>query len=50
MKKGLIKKVLVSALLGIMTMGLVGCGSADNKEISENKNDLLKTIQEKQYK
>lgn len=47
MKKGLIKKVLVSALLGIMTMGLVGCGSADNKEISENKNDLLKTIQEK---
>lgn len=47
MKKGLIKKVLVTALLGIMTMGLVGCGSADNKEISENKNDLLKTIQEK---
>lgn len=47
MKKGLIKKVLVSALLGIMTMGLVWCGSADNKEISENKNDLLKTIQEK---
>ena len=47
MKKGLIKKVLVSALLGIMTMGLVGCGSADNKEISENKNYLLKTIQEK---
>lgn len=47
MKKGLIKKVLVSALLGIMTMGLVGCGSSDNKEISENKNDLLKTIQEK---
>ena len=47
MKKGLIKKILVSALLGIMTMGLVGCGSADNKEISENKNDLLKTIQEK---
>lgn len=47
MKKGLIKKVLVSTLLGIMTMGLVGCGSTDSKETAENKNDLLKTIQEK---
>lgn len=46
MKKGLIKKVVASALLGIMTMGLVGCGSADNTSSKETK-DLLETIQEK---
>ena len=43
MKKGLIKKVVASALLGIMTMGLVGCGSADNTSSKETK-DLLETI------
>ena len=45
MKKGLIKKVVASALLGIMTMGFVGCG-ASNKSEKESK-DLLETIQEK---
>lgn len=45
MKKGLIKKVIASALLGIMTMGFVGCG-ASNKSEKESK-DLLATIQEK---
>ena len=45
MKKGLIKKVVASALLGIMTMGFVGCG-ASNKSENESK-DLLATIQEK---
>ena len=47
MKKGLIKKVVASALLGIMTMGLVGCGSSDNSSSEGNKKDLLDTIQEK---
>ena len=47
MKKGLIKKVVASALLGIMTMGLVGCGSSDNASSEGNKKDLLDTIQEK---
>ena len=46
MKKGLIKKVVASALLGIMAMGLVGCGSANNTSSKETK-DLLETIQEK---
>lgn len=45
MKKGLIKKVVASVLLGIMTMGFVGCG-ASNKSEKESK-DLLATIQEK---
>ena len=44
MKKGLIKKVVASAVLGIMAMGLVGCGASGNKK--ETK-DLLETIQEK---
>ena len=44
MKKGLIKKVVASAVLGIMAMGLVGCGASENKK--ETK-DLLETIQEK---
>ena len=47
MKKGLIKKVLVSALLGIMTMGFVGCGASSNKASDNNSTDLLETIQEK---
>ena len=46
MKKVIIKKVVASALLGIMTLGLVGCGSADNTSSKETK-DLLETIQEK---
>lgn len=46
MKKGLIKKVVASALVGIMTMGFVGCGASNNKSASETK-DLLETIQEK---
>ena len=44
MKKGLIKKVVASALLGIMTMGVVGCG-ASNKSATGTK-DLLEKIQE----
>lgn len=47
MKKVLIKKVVASALLGIMTMGLVGCGSSNNISAAGNKNDLLETIQDK---
>ena len=50
MKKGLMKKVVACALLGIMTMGFVGCGVADNKTTDGNKGegkDLLNTIQEK---
>ena len=47
MKKVLIKKVVASALLGIMTMGLVGCGSSNNTSAAGNKNDLLETIQDK---
>ena len=50
MKKGLIKKVVACALLGIMTMGFVGCGVADHKTTDGNKGegkDLLNTIQEK---
>lgn len=43
MKKGLIKKVIIGALLGVMTMGFVGCGASGE---TENK-DLLETIQEK---
>ena len=47
MKKVLIKKLVASALLGIMTMGLVGCGSSNNTSAAGNKNDLLETIQDK---
>lgn len=50
MKKGLIKKVVASALLGIMTMGFVGCGTSDNTSAVGDKKetkDLLETIQEK---
>lgn len=45
MKKGLIKKVVASALLGIMTMGFVGCGASDNTSATGTK-DLLEKIQE----
>lgn len=44
MKKGLIKKVIIGALLGVMTMGFVGCGKSSNETASK---DLLETIQEK---
>ena len=47
MKKGSLKTVVASALLGIMTMGLVGCGSSNNTSAAGNKNDLLETIQDK---
>ena len=50
MKKGLIKKVVATALLGIMTMGFVGCGSSNNTSAAGDKKetkDLLETIQEK---
>ena len=50
MKKGLIKKVVATALLGIMTMGFVGCRASDNTSVAGDKKetkDLLETIQEK---
>lgn len=49
MKKGLIKKVIAGALLGIMTMGFVGCGASEDKSTASKKEtkDLLETIQEK---
>ena len=47
MKKGLMKKVIAAAMLGVMTMGFVGCGASSNKASDENSTDLLETIQEK---
>ena len=50
MKKGLIKKVVATALLGIMTIAFVGCGASDNTSAAGDKKetkDLLETIQEK---
>lgn len=47
MKKGLIKKVVASALLGIMTMGVVGCGASDKTSANGESTDLLEKIQEK---
>ena len=44
MKKGLMKKIIATAVLGIMTMGLAGCGSSDDKN-SASKTDLLEKIQ-----
>lgn len=44
MKKGLMKKIIVTAVLGIMTMGLAGCGSSNDKN-SASKTDLLEKIQ-----
>lgn len=58
MKKGLMKKIIATALLGVMAIGLAGCGSADktseggneqnvvsNNETSEK--DMLDVIKEK---
>lgn len=47
MKKGLMKKVIAAAMLGVMTMGFVGCGASSSKASDENSTDLLETIQEK---
>ena len=44
MKKGLMKKIIATAVLGIMTMGLSGCGSSNDKN-SDSKTDLLEKIQ-----
>lgn len=44
MKKGLMKKIIATAVLGIMTMGLAGCGSSNDKN-SDSKTDLLENIQ-----
>ena len=44
MKKGLMKKIIATAGLGIMTMGLAGCGSSNDKN-SASKTDLLEKIQ-----
>lgn len=44
MKKGLMKKIIATAVLGIMTMGLAGCGSSNDKN-SDSKTDLLEKIQ-----
>lgn len=47
MKKGLMKKVISVVMLGVMTMGFVGCGASSNKASDNNSTDLLETIQEK---
>ena len=44
MKKGLMKKIIATAVLGIMTMGLAGCASSNDKN-SASKTDLLEKIQ-----
>lgn len=44
MKKGLMKKIIATAVLGIMTMGLAGCGTSNDKN-SASKTDLLEKIQ-----
>lgn len=44
MKKGLMKKIIATVVLGIMTMGLAGCGSSNDKN-SASKTDLLEKIQ-----
>lgn len=44
MKKGLMKKIIATAVLGIMTMGIAGCGSSNDKN-SASKTDLLEKIQ-----
>ena len=38
------KKIIATAVLGIMTMGLAGCGSSNDKN-SDSKTDLLEKIQ-----
>lgn len=47
MKKGLMKKVIAAVMLGVMTMGFVGCGASSNKASDNNSTDLLETIKEK---
>lgn len=47
MKKGLMKKVIAAVMLGVMTIGFVGCGASSNKASDNNSTDLLETIQEK---
>ena len=47
MKKGIKKKVIAAVMLGVMTMGFVGCGASSNKASDNNSTDLLETIQEK---
>ena len=47
MKKGLMKIVIAAVMLGVMTMGFVGCGASSNKASDNNSTDLLETIQEK---
>ena len=48
MKKGLMKKIIATAVLGIMTMGLAGCGSSNDKnsafEISKKKQAISTPI------
>ena len=44
MKKGLFKKILASAMMGIMLMGVGGCSSSNS---TSSKKDLLETIKEK---
>lgn len=44
MKKGLMKKIIATAVLGILTMGLAGCASSNDKN-SASKTDLLEKIQ-----
>ena len=46
-EKGLMKKVIAAVMLGVMTMGFVGCGASSNKASDNNSTDLLETIQEK---
>ena len=58
MKKGLIKKIVTTALLGVMTMAFVGCGAANNADsgnkgttatssTESNGEDMLDVIKEK---
>ena len=47
MKKGLMKKVIAAVMLGVMTMGFVGCGASSNKASDNNSTDLLETKQKK---
>ena len=44
MKKGLMKKIIATSVLGIMKMGLEWCGSSNDKD-SASKTDLLEKIQ-----
>ena len=39
--------MIAAVMLGVMTMGFVGCGASSNKASDNNSTDLLETIQEK---